>query len=168
MRALLLLVFVLTIVARSPANAQNLRSKCLGATNAGDATINCHKASFLLQNQQLEVLLQIRDALINRSNRSLSQIAARAARLNNTLSSIAKVIEPWSAGPSNFFIVRNPQDITESRFKCSDGLNCGDEANALAGSICKRLGFDRPLSHEYDRSELSKGNSRITWVLCQH
>lgn len=167
MRVLAALALSLTLITPFEAYGQSIRSKCLSATNSGDATINCQKASYLLQQKQLEVLFEIRDVIAERSNRTLSAIATNTASTTGALKSIMQILEPWSRGPANYFVVRQPQDITETRFECIQEVSCEDEAKTIADELCKRLGFTNSHAQEFDRRNIAKGQSRITWVVCR-
>ena len=161
-------VFIITVLAvLQSAQGQTVREKCLIATNTGDAIINCQKASMLLQEKQLRILSNIRQLLVEKTNRTLAQTTKNTALANRQLQEIANSLRSQGAMPMNYLFVSDLRDVDGSVVECEDGAQCGEEAIVAAEQICRKFGYAGQRAHEFENLGEKKDTLRIKWVVCR-
>lgn len=161
-------VFIFTVLAvLHTAHGQTVREKCLIATNTGDAIINCQKASLLLQEKQFKILSNIRQLLVDKTNRTLAQTARNTALANRQLQDIANSLKSQEAMTMNNLFVSDLRDVGGSVVECEAGAECSEEAIVAADQICRKFGYAGQRAHEFENLDETKDTLRIKWVVCK-
>ncbi len=158
------LLFILGL--GQPGKAQDLSTACLREVRIGDATITCLKASVLLQREQLQVLLTIRDLLAEVSLKSQAANSANARRNNIALERIARLLEERNERSSEFLFVNDLGNVDDIEFDCPTG-DCAEDARQVADRICQRFEFSGQHAFHFSEAEDTASPNRMQWIVCR-
>lgn len=160
-------VAILAILAGShSALAQDLTRACLRSTSAGGATINCLKASVLLQRAQLQELRNLREALARSTERSVAATNAAAARTGRVLDSVARTLQAGGGPTATYPFIDDLSAIKGSTFACPSG-DCAADAKVAADRVCRQLKFAGQHAFDFEDSDDLDAPKRMRWVACR-
>lgn len=146
--------------------ARDLSRACLRSTSAGDATINCLKASVLLQRAQLQALRNIHDAIARSSNRATAVTNANAVRTQQALELMTKTLQAGGTQAVTYPFIDDFKTIKDSSFDCLSG-DCAKDAQIIAERICRQLNFAGQHAFDFKDSENADAPKRMQWVACR-
>lgn len=158
---------ILAILAGSQAaQAQDLTRACLRSTSAGGASINCLKASVLLQRAQLQELRNLREALARSTERSVAATNAAAARTGRAIARMTGAIQAGGGPTTTYPFIDDLSAIKGSTFACPSG-DCAADAKVAADRVCRQLNFAGQHAFDVEDSDDLDNPKRLRWVACR-
>lgn len=146
--------------------AQDISRACLRSTSAGGASINCLKASVLLQRAQLQALRNIRDAIARSSNRSTAVANTNAVRTQQALELMTKSLQAVVTQTVTYPFINDLTTIKGRSFDCLSG-ECAKDAKVVAERICRQLNFAGQHAFQFEDGENVDAPKRMQWVACR-
>ena len=166
MRLVTIAAACLMLLPGLPVSARDLASACLREVRIGDATITCLKASVILQREQLQLLLSIRELLAERSLSSVAVNSANSDRNSVALDRIARLLEERNEQQTEFLFVNELRNVDGKDFDCPTG-DCAEDARQVADQICQGFEFSGQHAFHFSEAEDTASPNRMQWVVCR-